>query len=282
MDDLAIGQQFDYIPSSRERTWGLYVNSVGRKTDPPGEAKPDSKRPLRVLRDYCLVYISEGKGAFKSHDSHWRQVGPGDVLALFPGLRHDYYPAPETGWTLRWVMFNGSLANEWCMRDVLCVDAPVLRIGLRNELTDAFDRLLEIARNATAYANQIQAGVAMEILALIWKYRQERQRQNHSKLTKPTVEAALEHIRRNWAQEIDFEALAKKLGVGYRHFRRLFQEATGVAPHQYLLNFRLNQAKRLLNEMPVAEVAAAVGFPDPLYFSRLFKRKVGVAPSRWA
>ena len=165
------------------------------------------------------------------------------------------------------------------MHDVLCVDSPVLSVGVHDEIVEAFDRLLEIGRACPPFANQIQSGVTMEILALILKFHQNRNK--HSKLPAPIVESALKFIGKNWAQEIDFETLAGKLGASYRHFRRLFQEATGLAPHQYLLNLRLNHAKRLLATLPVAEVAARVGFTDPLYFSRLFKRKVGVAPTRW-
>ena len=279
MDELAIREQFDYIPAARERIWGIYVTGVGRHVEPPGKEKPARKRPGRVLRDYGLLYITDGHGKFRGHDSHWRRVQAGDVLVLFPGIRHDYHPSPETGSTERWVLFNGELANQWCMHDLLCVDTPVLHVGVRNEVTEGFDRLLEIARAATPFTNQIQAGATMEILALVLKFHQDRYQ--HFRQATPIVEAALGYIRKNWSSEIDFELLAKKMGVGYRHFRRLFQEATGLAPHQYLLNFRLNQAKRLLGEIPVAEVAARIGFPDPLYFSRIFKRKVGVAPSRW-
>ena len=279
MDELAIQERFDYIPAARERTWGLHVTGVGCHVEPPGQRRPARNQPPRVLRDYCLIYITDGHGSYKGHDSNWRRINAGDVLALFPGIRYHCHPSPETGWTERWVHFNGDLANQWCMHDVLCVDTPVLRVGVRNEVTEGFERLMEIARAASPFANQMQAGVAMEILALVLKFHQDRFL--HSRQATPIVEAALGYVRKNWAQEINFEALARKLGVGHRNFRRLFQEATGVAPHQYLLNFRLNQAKRLLGSLPVAEVAARVGFSDPLYFSRLFKRKVGVAPSRW-
>jgi AraC-like DNA-binding protein len=278
MDKMAIRERFDYIPAARERTWGVYVTGVGRQVEPK-QPRPSHNHPLRVLRDYCLIYITDGHGSYKGHDSKWRRVQEGDVLALFPGIRHDYYPSPKTGWTARWVLFNGELANHWCMHDLLCVDTPVLRVGLRNEVTEGFDRLLDIARVASPFSNQIQAGVVMEILAMVLKFHQDRFM--HSRQATPIVEASLGYIRKNWGQEISFELLAKQLGVGYRNFRRLFQEATGVAPHQYLLNFRLNQAKRLLGTLPVAEVAARVGFSDSLYFSRLFKRKVGVAPSQW-
>jgi AraC-like DNA-binding protein len=286
MDDLAIHERFDYIPAARERTWGLYVTGVGRRVALPSKGSrpheplvPGEWGKGRVLRDYALIYLTDGYGSFKGHDSNWRRVGAGDVLVLFPGIWHDYHPSPQTGWTERWLLLNGDLANQWCMHDVLCVDSPVLPIGIHDEIVEGFDRVLEIARACPPFANQIQAGVSMEILALILKFYQGRNK--NSRLPAPIIESTLSLIGKNWSQEIDFEALAKKLGVGYRHFRRMFQEATGLAPHQYLLNLRLNHAKRLLGTLPVAEVAARVGFPDPLYFSRLFKRKVGVAPTRW-
>lgn len=279
MDDLAIHEQFDYIPAPRERSWGLYVSSVGRNVYPPRSQRRPFGDKGRALRDYSLIYLTDGNGMFKGHDSNWRRVNAGDVLVLFPGIWHDYHSLPETGWTERWVCLNGELANQWCMHDVLCVDTPVLHVGVHSDLTEAFDRLLEIGRAAPPYANQIQSGIAMEILALIYKFQQNRK--DHARQATPIVESALQFIAKNWSQEIDFEAMAAKMGVGYRHFRRQFQEATGVAPHQYLLNLRLNQAKRLLRSLPVSEVASRVGFNDPFYFSRLFKRKVGVPPTRW-
>ena len=165
------------------------------------------------------------------------------------------------------------------MHDVLCVDAPVLHVGVHSDLTAAFDRLVEIGRACPPFANQIQSGISMEILALILKFHQNRK--YHSRQPAPVIESALKFVATHLSQEIDFEALASKMGIGYRHFRRQFQEATGLAPHQYLLNLRLNHAKRLLGTLPVAEVAARVGFSDSLYFSRIFKRKVGVPPTRW-
>jgi len=287
MEDLAIYEQFDYIPGMRERTWGLYVTAVGRRVEPPHQGPRLRERLMmpseggkgRVLRDYALVYLTDGHGSFRGHDSNWRRVGAGDVLVCFPGIWHDYHASPSCGWTSRWILLNGELANQWCMQDILCVDTPVLHVGVHNEIVEGFDRLLEIGRACPPYANQIQAGLTMEIWALIQKFHQNRNQR--ARQAPRIVDDALSFMRKNSAQEIDFEAFSKKMGVGYRHFRRLFQEATGLAPHQYLLNLRLNHAKRLLGTLPVSEVAAEVGFTDPLYFSRIFKRKVGVAPTRW-
>jgi AraC-like DNA-binding protein len=77
--------------------------------------------------------------------------------------------------------------------------------------------------------------------------------------------------------------LARSLGVSYTWFRRMFTEHTGLSPHQYRIQIRLGRARTLLSEttLTVKEVAYRCGFESEHYFSRLFKRKTGLAPGEW-
>ena len=63
-------------------------------------------------------------------------------------------------------------------------------------------------------------------------------------------------------------------------FIRCFRTQMGITPQQYLTEIRLSRAKELLaaSEYPVGEVAAMVGYGNPLYFSRIFRQRVGVSP----
>jgi AraC-like DNA-binding protein len=82
-------------------------------------------------------------------------------------------------------------------------------------------------------------------------------------------------------------SLAKLLGDSAYcgdHLRRLFKQATGFTPLGYLTELRLNHAKKLMREnaslhYSVAEIGTMAGFDDISYFSRVFKKKTGVAPS---
>ena len=70
------------------------------------------------------------------------------------------------------------------------------------------------------------------------------------------------------------------------HLRRLFKQATGLTPIDYLMELRLNYAKKLLREndklhYTIAEISTASGFDDPNYFSRIFKKKTGKNPSEY-
>ena len=82
---------------------------------------------------------------------------------------------------------------------------------------------------------------------------------------------------------IVMERVARSLGLDYPLFRRIFKDYTGLPPYQYFLQIKINKAKTLLREQryTVKEVAHMSAFDNQYYFSRLFKRKTGVAPSMW-
>ena len=85
----------------------------------------------------------------------------------------------------------------------------------------------------------------------------------------------------HFAEAIDFESLAHAFGYSYSSFRKQFKERTGTSPHEYLTDLRLSRAVALLQtgRYSVTEVALMVGYDDAAYFSRIFRRKKGCAPS---
>jgi transcriptional regulator GlxA family with amidase domain len=79
------------------------------------------------------------------------------------------------------------------------------------------------------------------------------------------------------------EELVQRSGLAERTFNRRFSNATGLAPLAYVQQLRIADAKRRLErtEEPVEEVAWRVGYQDPAFFRRLFKRLTGVTPGQY-
>jgi AraC-like DNA-binding protein len=98
------------------------------------------------------------------------------------------------------------------------------------------------------------------------------------------VTQAVDFIHDNYAGGLSLSDIAAAAHLSPFHLSRIFKKATGVSPHQYLLQVRVNSARALLTagagERSLAEVAAAVGFADQSHLTRHFKRMLGVTPKQ--
>jgi YesN/AraC family two-component response regulator len=93
--------------------------------------------------------------------------------------------------------------------------------------------------------------------------------------------AAISYVEQNFRSKVRGDDAAALCGLSPFRFSRLFKDTYGLTFRDYLVNFRLKEACRLLENpsVTVADVAFAVGFQDPSYFTRIFKHRVGTAPS---
>ena len=80
---------------------------------------------------------------------------------------------------------------------------------------------------------------------------------------------------------VDHEQIADELGMAEVTFRRRFRAVTGAPPHEYVLQARVAEARRLLGEtdLPIKSIAQQLGYKDVYFFSRQFKRFAGVPPA---
>lgn len=93
----------------------------------------------------------------------------------------------------------------------------------------------------------------------------------------------LEFVDANIAVDLCVSTLAAVAGMSPYYFCRSFKQSTGITPHRYVLQCRMEQAKRLLQEKPdhLMEIAHQVGFADQSQFTRVFHKMVGVTPSQY-
>lgn len=95
--------------------------------------------------------------------------------------------------------------------------------------------------------------------------------------------AASLYIRENHQREISMAAIARRIALSAWRFSRVFRQEIGVSPHRYLCEIRVRRAQELIAAgMPLAEIAAAVGFYDQSHLNRHFKRVTGITPGRYA
>lgn len=100
-------------------------------------------------------------------------------------------------------------------------------------------------------------------------------------LPKYKLRQTIDYINEHLAEDLSLAVIARQIDMSQYHFARLFKQSTGLAPHQYVIQCRIERAKQLLlqSKLSIAEVASLVGFTDQSHFTRYFKRLVGVKPT---
>ncbi|MDI4238604.1 AraC family transcriptional regulator [Bradyrhizobium sp. Arg237L] len=94
---------------------------------------------------------------------------------------------------------------------------------------------------------------------------------------------AKEIMRTRLATSLTIADVAAECKLTPSHFARSFRRSTGVAPHEFLSQLRIDEAKRLMlsTKLPLADIALICGFGDQSYFTRVFSRSVGASPGAW-
>lgn len=109
----------------------------------------------------------------------------------------------------------------------------------------------------------------------------------HLKKKKPfasdIITSAVQYMRKNIAQRVTVSKMASKHGVSASHFSNLFRKATGMAPMDYFIQLKIKKACELLyaSKIKIKDVAQYVGYDDPYYFSRLFKKHMTLSPEQY-
>lgn len=278
--------------SDRDVAWQIYCTCVGYSKIPPGAPHYPYRPKLhppgyvfdwekgRILNEYQIVYITKGRGMYKSEETEKRNIIEGDTMLVFPGVRHTYRPFPEAGWDEYWVGFRGAYPDTLIENGFLTAETPVLHTGLHEILIDSFHELFEIAQREPPHFQLKMGGAIIKLIArMLSLSEQEKQGSKVESLVQKARFLLDEHIYNH----LEMNDFARQLNTDYPELRKIFKSYTGMSPYQYFLHLKINKAKDLLaqKEYSVKEIAYMLSFENQYYFSRLFKTKTGVPPSQW-
>lgn len=228
---------------------------------------------------HLLIACLRGRGWYRTTGGI-KPVKAGDLLWLQPNRPHAYGADPDDSWTIGWVHFCGTEAEEW-RRYIGFPDQPaavlsdVTAEGIAALKTEQIYLALERGYStAELISTAIMLRAALDVVARAVRHR------GSTRSAAERIAEVREHLRENIADHHRLDELAAAAGLSVPHFCALFRRQTGYAPIDFLIRQRVQRACQLLDttEESVAAIAAAVGYEDAYYFSRCFRRVVGYSP----
>jgi len=278
------------IVNEQDLLWGLAVDSVGFQNISPFSPYPPGIHPSpylfspengRVLDEYCLLYISKGKGNFISDNYEKLPVEEGNMFLLFPGEWHSYKPDEQSGWNEYWIGFKGINIDNRVENGFFNKQKPVFKVGISNDIVILYEQAIKIAIEQKPGYQQMLAGIVNNLLGLAYSLDKNQFLENPE--VNNQINKAKIIIIENLFTGIKAEEIAEKINVSYSWFRRIFKEYTGIAPAQYIKELKIQKGKELLTNTSLSakEIAFKIGFEDHEYFFTAFKKKTGMTPIQY-
>ena len=205
-------------------------------------------------------------------DKQLKKVDAGHIVILPPGQMNYYIFPQDVSTDYYWIHFTGfgvcSLLEE------LRLNKNILKTGEFHEFTDIFNTMMSTSASNSFFAEAYFSSY-MHILLT----------ETAKKLyyTKGGFEKVLLKMQNSTMNTINNAELAEMCEMSEYHFIREFKKIIGKTPHQYMIKLTIEKAIELFNTttMSVNEVALFLGFADPLYFSRFFKKSIGMSPKKY-
>lgn len=228
--------------------------------------------------DCILIYCVEGRGWLELDGHEWT-VEKNSAFLVPAHVPHKYGADPANPWVNYWVHFQGRQALEFSRLIVPESGSPVIHLSRHQEIVVCIEQLYQFMSNVHTYSTLIAATGALSQLLGVIQLRMQASEQR-SRTADENIDKSVEFMHRNLARKLTLKELANIAGMSPNHYGALFGKRYYSTPIDYFNRLKIQRACELLSttNLRVSEVGEQVGFPDPYYFSRLFKKIMGLSP----
>lgn len=231
--------------------------------------------------DFQLLYIAAGKAHFHFDDEE-KIVHAGHMVLYRPKepQKYEYYGEEQT--EVYWVHFTGGNVTNILRSYGLTEDKKVFYCGSGLEYQSLFRAMIdELQMCKENYQEMLEMYLRQIFIRLHRRFEASAKMDNSYAAEK--IDIAVSYFNEHYSEQINIHEYAESNHVSTSWFIRNFKLYTGFTPMQYILSKRIYNAEALLQntQYNVSEIANIVGYENPLYFSRIFKKAKGLSPSEY-
>ena len=230
--------------------------------------------------DDLLIYCVSGQGQLQV-EGQTLAVTAGDLLLLPEGLPHRYQADDSDPWSIYWVHLGGDEVTGYF--DEIAgegMERQRVTVGVHSRLAEEFQSLLAAATRVQPEHLVYAANLLRSLLAFAALMR----RQYTTRHASLDINRVNSYLQTALTRRLNLDELVSATSTLSRyHFIREYKRQTGQTPMQAFQRIKVSHACYLLDisDDTLAQIAARLGYDDPYYFSRLFKKVMGISPQRY-
>ncbi len=235
------------------------------------------------MSQVILLYCTDGLGWIQVPNGRVT-IQAGSVFAIAPGIPHSYGAETNNPWTIYWFHLSGSqcAAVTMATKNEQESTPQAIRVGFSDERIRLFGQIVDAFLNGYSQSNLLTANLTLSYFLASFVSPLSFQKELVASTVNPSNKAIL-FMQQNLSNVITLDNIAQSANLSASFFCRKFKQDTGYAPIEYFNHLRIQRACQLLHfsDLRVNEVASRLGIDDPFYFSRLFKKQMGVSPAEY-
>lgn len=237
-----------------------------------------------VRPNYVIHYILEGEGDYFV-DGEKTHLEAGEGFIIEPNVLTFYQASLEKPWSYVWVGFSGPRAPEYLSYLGFNHNHLVFKSSESERIKDLVFRMLRSSQNSPKNEFYLH-GLFFEFFSCLIDENLPQQKEDldhNRETTNQYLREAIAYIQQHFAEGLKVSDIADHVAVSRGYLYQIFNETLGMSPKQYLTNFCMTRATELLTlaDHSVEEVAKSCGYPNPVAFSALFRKRMGLSPTQY-
>ena len=235
-----------------------------------------------VRSGYMFYFVLDGEGIYQFHNDKY-ELKTGEGFLIIPNNLIKFQASLDNPWTYLWIGLAGNQIANYLQNTCINEQNPIFKFSMDDNLYKAAQKIIENHEYFPQNNLKVTAKlyIFLETVCELYPCQKKSRAYNDSR---DIIESAVYIINNNYCDsKLTIDSISNSLHVNRSYLYRIFKAKMGQSPQQYLINYRMDRAKDLIeNEnLPFNIIADSVGYKDPLTFSREFKRKVGISPSKY-
>ncbi|QNF33771.1 AraC family transcriptional regulator [Adhaeribacter swui] len=229
--------------------------------------------------EYIFFYCTEGLGYITLNDTEY-QLEPNTYFIIPKNTRHRYWSSLPNPWSIYWVHFTGNLASQVYERSLLDNTPQVQPIPFEESRINQFEQIYAILESSHQEKELEIANLnLLDFITSVIYYKAA----NPALYDLDAVSNSIKYMKANLHLPLEIEALARQQKISVPHYCRIFKKKTGSSPINYFNHLKIQKSCQYLyfTEKSIKEICAELSIDDPFYFSRLFRKVIGMPPSRY-